>query len=91
VQLAGGEVDVVPTQRHQLTRPQAMAVGDQDGRYVPMAPAIFPGRLDQPLDLALGEALPRTQDSALAAALLRPISRFHSVAFPVEAAVVGAP
>ena len=40
VQLAGGEVDIVPTQRHQLTRPQAMAVGDQDGSCVPMAPAI---------------------------------------------------
>jgi hypothetical protein len=59
VQLAGGEVDIVPTQRHQLTRPQAVAVGDQDGSSVPMAPAIFPGRLDQPLDLALGEILPR--------------------------------
>ena len=58
VQLAGGEVDIVPTQRHQLTRPQAVAVGDQDGSCVPTAPAIFPGRFDQPLDLALGEILP---------------------------------
>jgi hypothetical protein len=37
VQLAGDEVDIVPTQRHQLTRPHTVAVGDQDGSCVPMA------------------------------------------------------
>jgi hypothetical protein len=41
VQLAGGEVDIVPTQLHQLTRAQAVAVADQDGRCVPMAPAVL--------------------------------------------------
>ena len=34
-----------------------MAVGDQDGRGVPMAPAVFPRSLNQLLDFELGEVL----------------------------------
>ena len=45
VQLAGLEVDIVPTQGHELAGSQTVAVGDQDGRGVPMAPAVFPPAL----------------------------------------------
>ena len=55
VQAPGGEVDVVPPQRHQLRGSEAVAVGHQDGRGVPMPRAILPGRLNEPLDLSLGQ------------------------------------
>jgi hypothetical protein len=42
VQFPGLEVDIIPTQGHELAGSQAVAVGDQDGRGVPMAPAVFP-------------------------------------------------
>src|SRR5262249_20318598 len=51
----GGEVDVVPAQRHQLRGPEAVAVSDQDSRGVPMSRAVLLGSLDQALDLAIGE------------------------------------
>jgi hypothetical protein len=46
MQLAGGKVDIVPTQAHQLTGTQPMAVGNQDRRGVPMSPAIAACCLD---------------------------------------------
>jgi hypothetical protein len=57
VQFAGLEVDIIPTQGHKLAGAQAVAVGDQDGRGVAMAPAVSPRSLNQLLDLALGEVL----------------------------------
>jgi hypothetical protein len=42
MQLAGPEVDVVPPQRHELASAQAMAIGEQDCRRIPMAPAVAP-------------------------------------------------
>ena len=36
-----------------------MAVGDQDGRGVPMAPAVFAGSLNELLDFPLGKVLAR--------------------------------
>ena len=45
VQFPGLEVDIIPTQGYELAGPQAVAVGDQDGRGVPMAPAVFPAGL----------------------------------------------
>ena len=41
VQFAGGEVDIVPPERHKLAGAQAMPVGDQHGRRVPVALAVF--------------------------------------------------
>jgi hypothetical protein len=41
MQFSGLEVDVIPTKGHELAGSQAVAVGDQDGRGVPMAPAVF--------------------------------------------------
>ena len=57
VQFPGLEVDIIPTQGHELAGSQAVAVGDQDGRGVPMAPAVFLRRLNQLLDLPLGKVL----------------------------------
>ena len=51
MQAARGEVDVVPAQSHHLRRSQAVAVGDQDRRRVPMPAAVLLGGLDEPLDL----------------------------------------
>ena len=55
MQAPGGEVDVVPAQRHQLRGPKTMAVSDQDSRGVPMPRAVVLGGLDELLDLAIGE------------------------------------
>jgi hypothetical protein len=58
MQAAGGEVDVVPTQCHQLRGPKAVAVSDQDSGGVPMRRAVLFGGIDQPLDLSVGEIFP---------------------------------
>ena len=63
MQLAGLEVDIVPAQRHKLVGAQAMAIGDQDGGGVPVAPAVVTGSLYQLLDLALGQVLARATRS----------------------------
>src|SRR5436190_16180205 len=55
MQAPGGEVDVVPAQRHQLRGPEAMAVRDQDRRGVLMPRAVLLGGLDEALDLPVGE------------------------------------
>src|SRR5262249_55156640 len=55
MQAPGGEVDVVPTERHQLRGPQTMAVSDQDRRGVAMPRAVLLADLDEPLDLPVGE------------------------------------
>src|SRR5262249_17219532 len=47
------EVNLIPTQVHEFSRPEAVAKGQQDHGRVAMARS----RLDQPLDLALGEVL----------------------------------
>jgi hypothetical protein len=40
---SGGEVDVVPAQRHDLRGSEAVAVGNQDGRGIPMPGAVLLG------------------------------------------------
>jgi hypothetical protein len=55
VQAPDGEVDVVPAQRNDLRGSEAMAVGYQDRRGVPMPRAVLFGGLDEPLDLSLGQ------------------------------------
>ena len=59
VQFPGLEVDIIPSQGHELAGSQAVAVGYQDGRGVPMAPAVFTGSLNQLLDLPLGKIFAR--------------------------------
>ena len=63
VQFPGLEVDIIPTQGHELAGSQAVAVGDQDGRGVPMAPAVFAGSLNELLDFPLGKVLARPSGS----------------------------
>jgi hypothetical protein len=63
VQFAGLEIDVVPSQGHELAGSQAVAVGDEDGRGVPMAPAVFAGSLNELLDFPLGKVLARPNGS----------------------------
>src|SRR5262245_54322490 len=58
------EVDIIPTQGRELAGSQAVAVGDQDGRGVAMAPAVFPGSLHQLLDFPVGKVLARPSGSA---------------------------
>src|SRR6266487_3013835 len=48
------EADLVPTKAHQLSHPQAVPVGQQQHRGVPMPITVRLGGLDQPLDLLLG-------------------------------------
>ena len=55
MQARAGEVDLVPSQVHQLGRPQAVAEGDEDGGGVAVAMAVAASRLHQPLDLRLGQ------------------------------------
>ena len=59
----GLEVDIIPTQGHELAGSQAVAVGDQDGRGVPIPPPVFAGSLNELLDFPLGEVLARPDGS----------------------------
>jgi hypothetical protein len=54
MQAPGGQVDVVPSQRHHLRGSEAVAVGNQDGRGVPMPRAVLLGGLHEPLHLPVG-------------------------------------
>ena len=49
---------------HELAGSQAVAVGDQDGGGIPMAPAVFAGSLNELLDFPLGKVLARPSGSA---------------------------
>jgi hypothetical protein len=55
MQAPGGEVDVVPAQRHQFRGSKAVAVGNQDGSGVPMPRPVLLGGLDEPFHLSLGQ------------------------------------
>ena len=57
MQAPGGEVDVVPSQFHHLRGSEAVAVGDQDRRGVPMPGAALLDGLDEPLDLPFGQVI----------------------------------
>ena len=52
------EVDCVPTEVANLGSPEAMPVGEQDHGGVAVAVAVAFGRLDQRLDLSLGQVFP---------------------------------
>src|SRR5215472_2757513 len=60
MQAAGGQIDVVPAQRHQLRGPETVAVSDQDSGGVPMPRAVPLGGLDEALDLPVGEIFTAT-------------------------------
>src|SRR6266536_3495380 len=55
VQDAHLEIDLLPAQIHELGRPEPVAEGQEDHRGVAMAR----GRMDQSLDLGLGQVLAR--------------------------------
>ena len=57
VQVGGPEIHLVPPQVHQFGGPQAVSVGHEDHRGVPVAPAVSRGGFHQPLDLGLGKVL----------------------------------
>ena len=56
-----GKLDLVPPQVHQLRGPQAVPVGHQRHRGVPVPPAVSPGGVHQPLDLGLRQVLAGAQ------------------------------
>jgi hypothetical protein len=60
MQAGMGKVDLVPTKIHQLTDPEPMTVGDQDHGGIAMPPAVRSGRLEQLLDLTLGQVFAGT-------------------------------
>src|SRR6516165_5963220 len=47
------QVYLLPPERAQFGRPEAMPVGQQDHGRVPMAMAVIPGSLHKPFDLTL--------------------------------------
>ena len=49
---------IIPAQRHKLAGPQAVPVGNQDSRGIPMPPPVIACRLHQALNLALGQVFP---------------------------------
>jgi hypothetical protein len=61
VQLAPGEVDLLPLQVGHLRGAQAVAVGHQDHERVSIAVPVAPRRLDRPLDLFGPQMLPLAQ------------------------------
>jgi hypothetical protein len=59
VQATVRKIDCVPAQRHQFDHPQPMPIGDQHHGGVAVTAAILRGRLDQAVDLGVGEILAR--------------------------------
>ena len=55
VQRGRPKVDLIPSKVHQLGNPQAMSVGHEDHRSIPVAVAVARGGLHEPLDLGLGQ------------------------------------
>jgi len=60
VNAAVGEVDGIPAQRHQLGRPQAVPIRDQDHGRITVAVAIPRGGGNQAGNLCVGQVLART-------------------------------
>ena len=55
VQGGRSELHLIPTQVHKLRSPQAVPIGHEDHRRVPLAPTVPLGLVHQPLDLGLGQ------------------------------------
>ena len=60
MQAAVGKIDGVPPQRHQLGRPQAVPIRDQDHGRITVAVAIPRGGGNQAGNLGVGQILART-------------------------------
>jgi hypothetical protein len=58
VQLSAIEIHAVPAQPRQLDRPQGMAESNVDHRLIAKRMAVVACRLDQALDLGLGQVFP---------------------------------
>jgi hypothetical protein len=59
VQEAGGEIHLLPTERHQLAHAEAVAVGQHEQRRVPVSVPATPARgRDEPPDLVRRQVLP---------------------------------
>src|SRR5450631_211741 len=61
VQAGCYEVDLIPAQVGQFGRSQAMSVGHEDHRAVPMTPSVSLGGRKQPLDLSIGKVFAGAQ------------------------------
>src|SRR5262245_22198647 len=61
VKRSRGKLNLVPPKVHQLRGSQAVPVGHKGHRDVPVSPTVLPGRVHQPLDLALGKVLAGAQ------------------------------
>ena len=61
VERGGPEVHLVPPQVHQFGRPQAVPIGHEHHRGVPVTPTVSRGGFHQPLDLGLGQVLAGAQ------------------------------
>src|SRR6516225_5318396 len=57
MQEAMHQVYLLPSQRAQFGRPEAVPVGEQDHGRIPMAMAVAAGSLHEPFDLTLGQVL----------------------------------
>jgi hypothetical protein len=63
------EINLIPSQIDKLDRSEPVPIGDKDHRRIPMAPAVFLGRLDEAIDLG------RRQMLAAAQFTIRPAER----------------
>ena len=59
--VGGPEVHLIPPQVHQFGGPQAVPVGHQDHRGVPVTPTVSRGGFHQPLDLGFRQVLAGAQ------------------------------
>jgi hypothetical protein len=57
VQRSRPEVDLIPAQVYQLGNPQAVSVGYQNHRSVPVAVAVALGGIHKPLDFRFSQIL----------------------------------
>ena len=61
MQVARSKVHLLPAQVHKLRDPQAVTIGDQEHRSVPMAPTVSLHGGQKPLDLGLSQVLSGSQ------------------------------
>ena len=61
VQRSRRELDLIPSEVNKLGGAEAVAIGHQDHRGIPMPPAVLPGEVHQPLDLRFGQVLTGSQ------------------------------
>ena len=57
MEIGRSEVDLVPTQINQLGSSQAVAIRDEDHSRITVTPPVLLGRIDELVDLGLGQVL----------------------------------